>query len=336
MEDLRAAPEGAVVVLHACAHNPPGVDPTPEQWGGILEVVRRRRLLPFFDSAYQGFASGCLDRDAAPVRLFADAGLEMLLAQVRRGSGGRGSPREGVAALAAGVEACAEGEKGLCAAHWCGRRSWLRPLRAAPPGQGGSACCQAALGLRLSGFLIPHPLPAPPPPATQSFAKNMGLYGERVGAVTVVVADPGVKGRVESQLRSTVRAMYSSPPKHGAAIVSTILNDPALFAAWRVELRAMADRINSMRAALYDALLAAGAPGDWTHITKQIGMFSFTGLTQAREGRRGAGCRGGPGWLGGTKGAAWAAWPWQRCTVHSAGALIGLRAHRPCRLRWST
>lgn len=75
-----------MVVLHACAHNPTGVDPTPEQWGGILEVVRGRRLLPFFDSAYQGFASGCLDRDAAPVRLFADAGLEMLLAQVRSGA----------------------------------------------------------------------------------------------------------------------------------------------------------------------------------------------------------------------------------------------------------
>ena len=123
----------------------------------------------------------------------------------------------------------------------------------------------------------------------------MGLYGERVGAVTVVVADPGVKGRVESQLRSTVRAMYSSPPKHGAAIVATILNDPALFAAWRVELKGMADRINAMRARLHEELLAVGAPGDWTHITKQIGMFSFTGLTQAR-GRgaaAGAGCLAG-------------------------------------------
>lgn len=73
------------MVLHACAHNPTGVDPTPDQWDGILAAVRGRQLLPFFDSAYQGFASGCLDRDAAAVRLFADAGLEMLLAQVGRG-----------------------------------------------------------------------------------------------------------------------------------------------------------------------------------------------------------------------------------------------------------
>lgn len=83
LADLNAAPAGAAVILHACAHNPTGVDPTPEQWAGILGAVRARGLLPFFDSAYQGFASGDLERDGAAVRLFADAGLEMLLAQVR-------------------------------------------------------------------------------------------------------------------------------------------------------------------------------------------------------------------------------------------------------------
>jgi hypothetical protein len=85
LADLNAAPAGAAVILHACAHNPTGVDPTPEQWAGILGAVRARGLLPFFDSAYQGFASGDLERDGAAVRLFADAGLEMLLAQVRHG-----------------------------------------------------------------------------------------------------------------------------------------------------------------------------------------------------------------------------------------------------------
>lgn len=82
LQDLQNAPEGTVVVLHACAHNPTGVDPTPEQWRGILRVVQQKRLLAFFDSAYQGFASGDLERDAAAIRLFADAGLELLLAQV--------------------------------------------------------------------------------------------------------------------------------------------------------------------------------------------------------------------------------------------------------------
>ena len=81
IEALEAAPEGAIVMLHACAHNPTGVDPSPEQWKGILDVVQRKGLLPFFDSAYQGFASGSLDNDAASVRMFADAGVELLLAQ---------------------------------------------------------------------------------------------------------------------------------------------------------------------------------------------------------------------------------------------------------------
>ncbi|KAJ9520359.1 hypothetical protein QJQ45_030313, partial [Haematococcus lacustris] len=73
LADLAAAPQGAVVILHACAHNPTGVDPSPAQWRRILEVVQSRQLLPFFDSAYQGFASGDLDADAASIRLFAAA-----------------------------------------------------------------------------------------------------------------------------------------------------------------------------------------------------------------------------------------------------------------------
>jgi aspartate aminotransferase len=74
LDDLRAAPPGAIVVLHACAHNPTGVDPSTEQWAGILRVVQDRRLLTFFDCAYQGFASGDLDQDAAAVRMFVRAG----------------------------------------------------------------------------------------------------------------------------------------------------------------------------------------------------------------------------------------------------------------------
>lgn len=194
LQDLRSAPEGSIVLLHACAHNPTGVDPTAEQWQGILKAVQERRLLPFFDSAYQGFATGNLEGDAHAIRLFADAGMEMLVAQ--------------------------------------------------------------------------------------SFAKNLGLYGERVGALTVVTSDPAVTKRVESQLKTVIRPLYSNPPRHGAAIVVAILSDPELYKQWRVELQGMADRIKSMRSQLFQALKDADAPGDWSHIVNQIGMFSYTGLTK--------------------------------------------------------
>ncbi len=193
LADIQNAPEGAILLLHACAHNPTGVDPTPDQWKSILEVAQSRKLLPFFDSAYQGFSSGDLDRDAASIRLFVDAGIEILLAQ--------------------------------------------------------------------------------------SFAKNMGLYGERVGGLHVVVGNATVKDPVASQLKITARTMYSNPPKHGAAVAAMVLTDPELLASWKVELKGMADRIISMRHQLKQELIALNTPGSWEHITDQIGMFSFTGLT---------------------------------------------------------
>lgn len=196
LADIKNAPEGAVLLLHACAHNPTGVDPTLDQWKSILEVAQSRKLLPFFDSAYQGFSSGDLDRDAASIRLFVDAGLEILLAQ--------------------------------------------------------------------------------------SFAKNMGLYGERVGALHVVLGTTAVKDAVASQLKITARSMYSNPPKHGAAVATMVLTDPELFSSWKVELKGMADRIISMRHQLKQELISLHAPGSWDHITNQIGMFSFTGLTPSQ------------------------------------------------------
>ncbi|KAK6129735.1 hypothetical protein DH2020_036536 [Rehmannia glutinosa] len=192
LEDLRSAPSGAIVLLHACAHNPTGVDPTTHQWEQIRQLMRSKALLPFFDSAYQGFASGNLDADAESVRMFVRDGGECLVAQ--------------------------------------------------------------------------------------SFAKNMGLYGERVGALSIVCRTADVAGRVESQLKLVIRPMYSNPPIHGASIVSTILKDRTMFQEWTIELKAMADRIISMRQQLFDALRGRGTPGDWSHIIKQIGMFTFTGL----------------------------------------------------------
>jgi aspartate aminotransferase len=194
VEDLSAAPEGSIVLLHACAHNPTGVDPTPEQWEQIRQLVRSRSLLPFFDSAYQGYASGSLDKDAHAVRLFVADGGELLMAQ--------------------------------------------------------------------------------------SYAKNMGLYGERVGALSIICRSADVAGKVESQLKLVIRPMYSNPPLHGASIVATILRSQELFHEWTIELKAMADRIITMRQELFDALQARGTPGDWSHIIKQIGMFTFTGLNK--------------------------------------------------------
>ncbi|KAL1834646.1 hypothetical protein ACET3Z_004297 [Daucus carota] len=192
LEDLGSAPSGAIVLLHACAHNPTGVDPTPAQWEQIRQLIRSKGLLPFFDSAYQGFASGSLDRDAEPVRMFVADGGECLVAQ--------------------------------------------------------------------------------------SYAKNMGLYGERVGALSIVCKTADVASRVESQLKLVIRPMYSSPPIHGASIVATILKDRSMYHQWTIELKEMADRIISMRQQLFNALKSRGTPGDWSHIIKQIGMFTFTGL----------------------------------------------------------
>ncbi|KAF3580070.1 hypothetical protein DY000_02034295 [Brassica cretica] len=223
LEDLGAAPSGAIVVLQSCAHNPTGIDPTLEQWEKIRQIVRSKGLLPFFDNAYQGFASGNLDSDAQSVRMFVADGGECLIAQ--------------------------------------------------------------------------------------SFAKNMGLYGERIGALTIVCTSQDVARKIHSQVLLVVRPMYLSPPIHGASIVTTILKNryqvllvvrpmylsPPIHGAsivttilknsdmykdWTIELKGMADRIISMRQQLYEAIQARGTPGDWSHIIKQIGMFSFTGLNE--------------------------------------------------------
>ena len=206
-EDLGAAPEGSVVVLHGCAHNPTGIDPTREQWEWILELCRTRRLLPFFDVAYQGFATGDLEADAWAPRRFAAAGQEFLCAQ--------------------------------------------------------------------------------------SYAKNLGLYGERVGCLSLVVP-PGdgakeTATRAASQLKRVARAIYSNPPAHGARVARDVISDPAMFEEWKTELAGMAGRILAVRRALRTALEARAARGtdrvsgrDWSFVTDQIGMFSYTGMTPAQ------------------------------------------------------
>ena len=196
MADLDAAPAGAVVLLHGCAHNPTGVDPTKAQWEQIADLCQHKGLLPFFDVAYQGFASGSLDEDAFAPRLFESRGIEFICAQ--------------------------------------------------------------------------------------SYSKNLGLYGERVGALNFVLADAQSAGRVLSQVKRLARAMYSNPPVHGARIVATVIGDPELYAAWKAEMQSMAGHINGVRTALEAALKKREPSRDWSFVTRQIGMFSFTGLSAAQ------------------------------------------------------
>jgi len=203
LQTLRDAPERSIILLHPCAHNPTGVDPTEQQWRDIAAVMKQKRHFPFFDCAYQGFASGDLDRDAAAVRYFVGQGFELVIAQ--------------------------------------------------------------------------------------SFAKNFGLYGQRAGCFHFVAAPgpdaSGVAARVASQLAVLQRSEISNPPIYGAKVAATVLNDPALFAEWKENLKEMSGRIISMRRALRSKLEELGTPGTWNHITDQIGMFSFTGLTEAQVKR---------------------------------------------------
>jgi len=119
----------------------------------------------------------------------------------------------------------------------------------------------------------------------QSFAKNFGLYGHRVGSFSVVAESKDEAARVESQLKIIARATYSSPPLAGARIVTTILNDPKLSAQWKTDVKTMADRIITMRKLLKEKLYALGSQQKWEHITDQIGMFCYSGLTPAQVDR---------------------------------------------------
>ena len=113
-----------------------------------------------------------------------------------------------------------------------------------------------------------------------SFSKNFGLYRERVGALSVVCPTKEAAAAVQSQINRSVRANYSNPPAHGAEIVETILRDHELRETWETELTTMRNRINGMRQKLVDALVAKGVPGDYSFMTQQRGMFSFSGLTK--------------------------------------------------------
>jgi aromatic-amino-acid transaminase len=113
-----------------------------------------------------------------------------------------------------------------------------------------------------------------------SFSKSFSLYGERVGALSVVCASKEEASRVLSQLKIAIRTNYSNPPTHGAQIVATVLTTPALRAMWEDELAAMRVRIKEMRTLLVEKLTAAGVQGDLSYIVRQKGMFSYSGLNK--------------------------------------------------------
>jgi aromatic-amino-acid transaminase len=195
LADLKAMPRGAIVLLHACCHNPTGADLTSAQWDEVIAAVTNGGLVPFLDMAYQGFGAGIAE-DGAVVRRFAAAGGPLLV--------------------------------------------------------------------------------------SNSFSKSFSLYGERVGALSVVAATGEEASRLMSQLKRVVRTNYSNPPVHGGKVVATVLTTPELRQMWEDELAGMRVRIKEMREA-FVAKLKAKAPGhDFDFVRDQVGMFSYSGLTKAQ------------------------------------------------------
>lgn len=189
---LNDIPAGDVVCLHACCHNPTGIDLTAAQWEQIGQILSRRKVLPLVDLAYQGFAEG-LDEDAA--------GLRHLLATTP--------------------------EALIC----------------------------------------------------NSFSKNFSLYCERVGALTLVAQSAEHAQAGLSHIKLCIRTNYSNPPKHGGAVVATVLADPALRSRWTEEVAVMRERIARMRALFAETMRAKGTARDFSFLTHHRGMFSFSGLS---------------------------------------------------------
>ncbi|HJV05848.1 MAG TPA: amino acid aminotransferase [Chromobacteriaceae bacterium] len=120
---------------------------------------------------------------------------------------------------------------------------------------------------------------------SSSFSKSFSLYGERVGALSIVTSSQEESARVLSQLKRVIRTNYSNPPIHGGAIVAAVLSTPELRQMWEDELAGMRDRIRAMRTGLVEAIKAQGVEQDFSFVAKQRGMFSFTGLTEAQVER---------------------------------------------------
>ena len=195
---LEQLPAGSIVLLHACCHNPTGVDLSKAQWAELVPLLKRRGLIPYLDIAYQGYGDG-IEEDAFAIRAVADAGLTAFVAN--------------------------------------------------------------------------------------SFSKSMSLYGERAGALSVVCETAEEAERVLGQMKATVRRNYSSPAIHAAGIVSRVLGDTTLRAAWHADVAAMRTRIQAMRRSLHGVLSAKKPGRDFGYFLSQRGMFSYTGLSAAQVDR---------------------------------------------------
>ena len=117
---------------------------------------------------------------------------------------------------------------------------------------------------------------------SSSFSKSFSLYGERVGALSIVTTDKDETARVVSQVKRVIRTNYSNPPTHGASVVAAVLSTPALRQLWETELAGMRERIRAMRTGLVDKLKARGVARDFSFVARQRGMFSYSGLTSAQ------------------------------------------------------
>ncbi|MEZ9237414.1 amino acid aminotransferase [Shewanella sp. 10N.286.52.A9] len=143
----------------------------------------------------------------------------------------------------------------------------------------GAGIEEDAQGLRIVAAKVPELLVA------NSFSKNFGLYNERIGAITVVAANEETAQKSFSQIKKTIRATYSNPPAHGGLIVSTILSDETLRQEWEVELAEMRQRIAEMRVLFVETLKSEGVKQDFSFISRQNGMFSFSGLSKEQVNR---------------------------------------------------
>lgn len=198
IKSIEALPAGTILVLHACCHNPTGVDLSDAQWAQVIATIQSKGHVPFLDMAYQGFGDG-IDADASALRAFVASGLSFLV--------------------------------------------------------------------------------------SSSFSKSFSLYGERVGALSIVTQSADEASRVLSQVKRTIRTNYSNPPTHGGAVVAMVLSTPELRATWEAELAQMRDRIKAMRQGLVDGLKAEGLKADFGFVTSQRGMFSYTGLSEKQVDR---------------------------------------------------
>jgi aromatic-amino-acid transaminase len=198
LKSLETAPAGTIFVLHACCHNPTGVDLTNDQWAQVVNVIKSRGLTAFLDMAYQGFGEGIAE-DAAALNMFTASGMSFFV--------------------------------------------------------------------------------------SSSFSKSFSFYGERVGALTVVTQSKDETARVTSQIKRVIRTNYSNPPTHGASVVAAVLSDAALRQLWENELTGMRTRIKAMRVGFVEGLKAKGIERDFSFVSRQRGMFSYSGLTAPQVDR---------------------------------------------------